>query len=73
VVLIDGERFVNLMIKYEVGTQVVSTYNVIDLDETISSRHRGPIAVPRFSGLWGRGVAEQGRGKNLPFMVMSAG
>jgi restriction system protein len=33
VVLIDGDRLVNLMIKYGVGTQVASTYSVIELDE----------------------------------------
>lgn len=32
-VLIDGQRLVNLMIKYKVGVQVKTTYEVVEIDE----------------------------------------
>ncbi len=33
IALIDGERLVNLMIKYKVGVQTKKTYEVVDIDE----------------------------------------
>src|SRR5680860_1706929 len=33
IILIDGERLANLMIKYGVGVQSIQTYSVVELDE----------------------------------------
>jgi len=33
VILIDGQRLVNLMLKYKVGAQVKTTYEVVEIDE----------------------------------------
>lgn len=33
IVLIDGERLTSLMIKYRVGVQIQSTYDVVAVDE----------------------------------------